>query len=177
MCNFLTLLQGWLVRLSVVWRPGSRCWRWQISTLEVSPTEKVDCEQKMVVSQFSAISGFYQVLPKTVQPRILDFSSLLDYHEGKDTDQSCNLKHLVWKSLTVKAFYLKAISHYVGVSQRLSVQPVHEKVIKGRPETELHSTAFSFSAWNRSPQTWPGGGGASQTFAWRKCPAKKKWNG
>ena len=139
------------------------------------PNWKVHCEQKMVVSQFSAISGFYQVLPKTVQPRILDFSSLLDYHEGKDTDQSCNLNHQVWKRLTVKATHLKAISHYVGVSQRLPVQPVHEKVVEGRPETELHSAAFSFSAWNRSPQTWPEGGGAWQTFAWRKCPAKKEW--
>ena len=75
----------------------------------------------------------------------------------------------------VNVFHLKAISHHVGVSQRLPIQPVHEKVVEGRPETELHSAAFSFSAWNRSPQTWPEGGGAWQTFAWRKCPAKKEW--
>ena len=35
----------------------------------------------------------YQVLPEAVQPRVLDFPSLLDYHEGEDTEKSCNLKH------------------------------------------------------------------------------------
>ena len=45
--------------------------------------------------EMDSVSGFYQVLPETVQPRILDFSSLLDYHEGEDTDKSCNLKHRV----------------------------------------------------------------------------------
>ena len=50
-----------------------------------------------MLSQLSVSNSVqsYQVLSETVQPRVLDFPSLLDYHEGEDTEKSCNLEHLI----------------------------------------------------------------------------------
>ena len=56
----------------------------------------------------------YQVLAETVQAGILYFPALLDDHEGKDTEKSCNLKlirHKIgWSKSKVN---LKAVSHCV----------------------------------------------------------------
>ena len=76
----------------------------------MSPTEK-----GLLVNKFSIVSCFYQVPPETVQSRILDFSSLLDYHEGEDTDESWNLMtgvKKVWRSihLTSKQYLITSDS-------------------------------------------------------------------
>ena len=113
----LTPLQSWLARLSAGWRQGSRCWRSQRSTLEVTPTGKIGCQFFIKESLSHYQFPGYQVLPEAVQPRILDFPSLLDDHEGEDTEKSCNLKHRAceerikrWRIFTSKQYLIASES-------------------------------------------------------------------
>ena len=56
----------------------------------------------------------YQVLAETVQAGILYFPALLDDHEGKDTEKSCNLKPIkTMIGWSKSKFNLKAVSHCV----------------------------------------------------------------